>query len=329
MVIKLLLILLSPILCFAQWGVWSQWSNTGGEDNMPPYPPTTITADTNGIGSCDLLLAGFDPTTDSTFAYATLTPDATPSKDSLAGAIADTSLIDSLLTWNFPHGLTNEGNVYLYIGVQDDSGNVKWNSTSIIIPDMWSPAAGTIAYFNFVPPYNDSLSIDSSLTADAVNLIISVRKSANDSWTVLGYHGNVDIDSSYSLTSLISYVGSDTHFVKAEWVDDADNLSIAILDTILPTGTPSLYYFLGTYDSTHTVLSSALIGVGSTETSFNWDMKINFVDTVLGLTGDTLAFDIPDTLFTQHPDTTYLKSIIIFTTGQSPDTSDLATYPER
>ena len=425
MVIRIVLILLFPILCFAQWGTWSHWQKS---DIVGPTAPTvvlarndadsldvtndfngaadidsifvrkgtsypasktagdsvysgtdttvanslvfahglssiatvylrtfvqdvtenisygsasllvdewvqtspTLASDTTGEDSVGLLADTYDPDTDSTFAYATLTPDATPSKDSLAACLDSIRVADSLLTWTFAHGLTNEGTVYLYIGAQDSDGNIVWDSTSVSVPDMWSPAAGTLAYFNFVPPYNDSLSIDSSLTADAVILVISVRKSANDSWTVISYLSNQAVDSSFSLSGILSYVGTDTQFVKFEWYDEAENVSVAILDTILPTGTPDSYVYLGLYDSTHTVLDSFKILINDSAVAATADVfVIDAADTVTGIDNDTLMANLPDTLVTHQADTTYIWNKIIFTSGEAPDTSDMATYPAR
>lgn len=292
--------------------------------------PSSIVADTNGVDSIDVFLGGFDTYTDSTFIYATLTPDASPSKDSMATAIAYTSDADSINSWTFAHGLTDNVTIYIYVAVQNVSEQILWDSTSVIVPDMWNPEAGTLAYFNFVPPYNDSLSIDSSLTADAISFQIQVKKSAKDSWTTLGYLANTDVDSSFYLSGKLSYVGVDTQFLSLTWFDEEENASMSILDTLLPTGSPNSYIYLGTYDSTHTVLDSFKILINDSAISSTADVfVIDASDTITGTSNDTLIVNLPDTLFTQNPDTTYIWSIIVFTAGESPDTSDIATYPER
>jgi hypothetical protein len=230
---------------------------------------------------------------------------------------------DSIFGWNIyiKDSLGNETSFW------DGNGG---DDLSIVIGDQLAPAAGTLAYFNFVPPYNDSLSIDSSLTADALNLVVSARKSAKDSWTVISYLSNQAVDSSFSLSGILSYVGTDTQFVKLEWYDEVENTSTAVLDTILPTGTPNSYVYLGLYDSTHTVLDSFKILINDSAVAATADVfVISAADTVTGIDNDTLMANLPDTLVTHQADTTYIWNKIIFTSGEAPDTSDMATYPAR
>jgi len=296
---------------------------------------TTLSADINGVDSVDVTARGYSTYTDSTFAFADTT-QRIPSKALMAGGIADTSVVDSLNSWKFLHGLTDGGFIYIYLGGQDAVGNLVWDSTFIYMEDINPPLAGTLDYFNFVPSYNDTFSVTKSATVDAATFYIHFKKRAIDGWSLLYTGANADFDSSFSLVDKLSFVGSDTQFIRLLWTDNFGQNSDPVYDTLFPTPSAHIYLMKGNYDSTHVVLDSLKIGISASSiaSAADWGMKVDFADTLTTLTLDTLSFDIPDTLITQHPvtsspDTVYVWTIIKWTSNWSSDTSAVAKYYEH
>jgi len=190
MAIRILLILLFPILCFAQYSGWGSWSKWGGADVTAPTAPTVVLA-RNDADSLDVT-NDFNGAADIDSIFVrkgTSYPASKTAGDSVYSG-TDTTVANSLV---FAHGLSAIATVYLRTFVQDSLENISYGSASLSV-DEWVQTAPTAT-----ADTNSTDSIDVTLTTfdpdgDSTRIYV-LNGPAPASWDSVGVADTTALDS--------------------------------------------------------------------------------------------------------------------------------------
>lgn len=229
-------------------------STIADSDTTPPINATSVTIDTNGTDSIDVVIVFGGQTDISSIRVQSDTSSITSrTQGTNRYAGSDTSVANSI---TFAHGFTDTDLIYVRVYLSDASGN--WNTgteENYRIPDMTSPNAGTlIATYDSTSTFNaiiDSLTYGDSTDVDGG--ILEMKISSGD-WFTLEQYGDTTITKdTLSLWAHYYNIKDDSLFFRWRVYDEVPNYSAYALDTIPKAANYVTADF--TTDSTFTALT--------------------------------------------------------------------------